>query len=50
MKKLTRILLYPLGLLILGAVILYLAWERRTSPWHRHPMTNPFARRANAGT
>ena len=39
MSLLKRILLAPLGLLIMLALELYLAYERRTSRWHRQPMT-----------
>ena len=39
MNLLKRTLLAPLGLLIMLIVELYLAYERRTSRWHRQPMT-----------
>jgi hypothetical protein len=38
MKTLTRIIAIPLGILVIIAVELYLAWERRKCRWHR-PMT-----------
>ncbi len=48
MKRLTSILLAPLGLVIYLAMLAYLAWERRTSPWHRpRPMGGKLIRTAN---
>lgn len=35
MKRIGQLLLLPLGLVIYLAMLAYLAWEKRTSPWHR---------------
>lgn len=44
MKRLLEILCLPVGCAIYLAMLAYLAWERRTSRWHKQP--RPLVRRS----